>query len=172
MNEFFLLNREGAKEEERREEWVFVVVYLRAIQSSRQNVNVSGSGFSVRNWSISSGLQPRDSIKASIQLVTASISMYFAPRHSGQVSVLTVPVPLHSGQSQWVFRESGLIRLLLIFGKSSIALQAHFSNFLFGNSPTQAQQRLQQYGWQIGFWPIWERDFIGNTGIFRKSDSS
>lgn len=115
-------------------------VYLRAIQSSRQNVNVSGSGFSVRNRSISSGLQPRDSIKSSIQLVTALISMYFAPRHSGQVSPLTVPVALHSGQSQWVFIESGSIRLLVILGKSSIALLAQFSNFLVGGTPSKTQQ--------------------------------
>ncbi len=105
-----------------------IIVYLRAIQSSRQNVNVSGSGFSVRNWSISSGLQPRDSIKASIQLVSVSISIYFAPRHSGQVSPLTVPVPSHSGQSQWVFIGLDSIRLLLILGKSSIALLVQFSN--------------------------------------------
>ena len=96
-----------------------IVVYLRAIQISRQKVKVSGSGFSVRNCSISSGLQPRDSIKSSIQLVMAARSMYFAPRHTGQVSGLTVPVPSHSGQSQWVFRGSGTIRMLLILGKSS-----------------------------------------------------
>ena len=96
-----------------------IVVYLRAIQTSRQKVNVSGSGFSVRNCSISSGLQPQDSIKSSIQLVIAARSMYFAPRHTGQVSGLIVPVPPHSGQSQWVFRGSGTIRMLLILGKST-----------------------------------------------------
>lgn len=104
------------------------IVYLRAIQSSRQKVNVSGSGCSVRNWSISSGLQPRDSIKASIQLVIASISMYFAPRHSGQVSPPRIPVPPHSGQSQWVFTDSVRFGMLLILGKSSIALLAQFTN--------------------------------------------
>jgi hypothetical protein len=46
--------------------------------------------------------------------------------------VLIVPVPPHSGQSQWVFAGLGLIRLLLISGKISLALLAHFSNFLFG----------------------------------------
>jgi hypothetical protein len=96
-----------------------IVVYLSAIQISRQKVKVSGSGFSVRNCSISSGLQPRDSIKSSIQLVIAASSMYFAPRQRGQVSGLIVPVPPHSGQSQCVFRGSGAVRMLLILGKST-----------------------------------------------------
>ena len=102
-----------------------IIVYLRAIQISRQKVNVSGSGFSVRNWSISSGLQPRDSIKSSIHVVIASISMYLAPRQTGQISPLRVPVPSHSGQSQWVFRGSGAIGTLLMLGKSSIAILGH-----------------------------------------------
>ena len=90
------------------------IVYLSAIQSSKQKVKVSGSGFSVRNRSISARLQPRDSIKSSIQLVIVAKSMYFAPRHTGQISVLRVPVPSHSGQSQWVVTGSGAVRMLLI----------------------------------------------------------
>ena len=96
-----------------------IVVYFRAIQTSRQKVNVRGSGFSVRNRSISSGLQPRDSIKSSIQLVIAARSMYFAPRQTGQISGLRVPVPPHSGQSQWLVTGSGVVRMLFMLGKSS-----------------------------------------------------
>ena len=112
-----------------------IVVYLRAIQISRQKVNVSGSGFSVRNCSISSGLQPQDSIKSSIQLVIAARSMYFAPRQTGQISGLRVPVPPHSGQSQWLVTGSGVVRMLFMLGKSTrgvailqgIALLVHSS---------------------------------------------
>ncbi|NQE32988.1 hypothetical protein E5S67_00705 [Microcoleus sp. IPMA8] len=96
-----------------------IVVYLRAIQTSRQKVNVSGSGFSVRNRSISARSQPRDSIKSSIQFVMVARSMYFAPRQTGQISGLRVPVPPHSGQSQWVVTGSGVVRMLFMLGKST-----------------------------------------------------
>jgi hypothetical protein len=95
------------------------IVYLSAIQSSKQKVKVSGSGLSVRNWSSSAELQPRDSIKSSIQLVIVASSMYFAPRHTGQISPLRVPVPPHSGQSQWVVTGSGAVRMLFMLGKST-----------------------------------------------------
>lgn len=114
-----------------------IVVYLRAIQTSRQKVNVSGSGLSVRNRSISVRSQPRDSIKSSIQFVIVARSMYFAPRQTGQISGLTVPVPPHSGQSQWVVTGSGVVRMLFMLGKSSssvairqgIALLVHSSKY-------------------------------------------
>ena len=96
-----------------------IVVYLRAIQTSRQKVNVRGSGFSVRNRSISARSQPRDSIKSSIQFVMVARSMYFAPRQTGQISGLRVPVPPHSGQSQWVVTGSGVVGMLFMLGKST-----------------------------------------------------
>lgn len=96
-----------------------IVVYFRAIQTSRQKVNVRGSGLSVRNRSISARSHPRDSIKSSIQFVIVARSMYFAPRQTGQISGLRVPVPPHSGQSQWLLTGSGVVRMLFMLGKST-----------------------------------------------------